>query len=106
MRQETTLIKKLLKHHFPGKEFSVSLREPKNYIRSGDIVYVRCQMHLIPKVKSVIVQNTVCCGVGTQNDVLSKRGDADVASIRDIDTGGFVKCHDTMLDFIIIKPLV
>ena len=43
MRQETKLIKEILKKEYPDKRFKLQYRRPRNYIDSSDKINVICE---------------------------------------------------------------
>jgi len=106
MTQEVRLLRKLLKYHFPREDFRLRLRRPRDYVCSGDTVFISCRMCVLGEVKKTLEQNTVDCSIGVWKCILSKSDNAPVASIYDIDTGKYVMGDSTMLDFIVIKPFL
>ena len=76
MRKETRLIKTLLKENFPSVDFSVTLKQPKNYVCSSDKIVVLYDWDKCKIPSDVFIEylqkNTKHIEVGVQGKQLVK----------------------------------
>lgn len=76
MRDETYLIKTLLKENYPNINFSVTLKQPKNYVQSSDKIVILYDWNSCKIPCDIIIEylkkNTKNIAVGMQHFPLTK----------------------------------
>lgn len=72
MRQETRLIKEILKSEYPDKKFKLKYRLARNYIDSSDKLIVTCSSDVdMNEVIDVLRKYVVCIKVSEEGEVES-----------------------------------
>jgi len=105
MTTEVALIKKIIQKTFgnSGKGIHVRMRRARNYLFSGDKLIIDCTQAQTEMLLKALCDNVRECRIQMYGTIASKTADADVAIIRDVDTGEWIQPYSTMLDFIFVR---
>lgn len=102
LRQETRLIKEILKSKYPDKKFKFQYRTPRQYIDTSDKLVVTCERYMdIDDVVSTLKKYTRYIGVykkGTIASIWSRTIESQIFSISE---NKFVDCD--LLEFIEVR---
>lgn len=101
MRQETQLIKEILKSKYPDKKFKFQYRTPRQYIDTSDKLVVTCENMDINDVVSTLKKYTRYIGVYEKGSIASVWSRTIESQIFSINENKFIDCDS--LEFIEVR---
>ena len=105
MTTEVMLIKKIIQKTFgsAGKGIHVKMCRARTYVCSGDSLIIDCVQAQTEVLLKALYDNIRECCIQMYGTIASKRNGADIAIIRDVDTGEWIQPNNSMLDFVFIR---